>query len=297
MTASRYVDVVHAGLLTTIQDAGRPGHAHLGVPRSGALDQPAWRRGNRLVGNAPTAAALEVTMSGLSMRTGCPLTLAVTGAWAPLHVNGKTRPWGEPVDVRAGAEIVVGPAQWGVRTYVALNGGVACDPVLGSRSTDTLSGLGPAPVHDGSRLSLGGGGQVPRPIETSDFARPPDRLSVRVRLGPRDDWFSADAIRRFFRDEYEVSSRSDRIGVRLDGPGLTRSVDQGGGPHETDTAELPSEGVVLGAVQVPADGKPLIFLADHPTTGGYPVLAVVAAADLCALAQARSGTRLRFRAL
>lgn len=277
--------VVRAGALTTVQDLGRPGHAHLGVPRSGALDGHSARLVNRLVGNPESAAVLETTLNGCAVRPRCAVTVAVGGAPCPVRVGGRPVAWGAPVRVAAGAVLEIGPAVRGVRAYVAFAGGIAADPVLGSRSTDLLSGLGPAPLTDGAVLPLGkpagpparADGRVPWPA-------PPAELVLRIRFGPRDDWFTGEALRTLTGAAYRVSSASNRIGLRTEGPSLERAV----------PGELPSEGVVLGAVQVPPDGCPVVFLADHPTTGGYPVVAVVDERDLAAAAQAVPGTPVRF---
>ncbi|CAL9368230.1 5-oxoprolinase subunit C [Streptomyces sp. enrichment culture] len=283
----RALVVVRAGALTTVQDTGRPGHAHLGVPRSGALDAPAAALVNRLVGNPPQAAVLETTLDGCALRPRSAVTAAVGGAPCPVAVDGRPAPWGAPVHVPAGALLEVGTAVSGVRGYVALSGGVAVEPVLGSRSTDLLSGLGPPPLADGAVLPLGRPG-VPRArVDAAPQPAPPAELVLRVVLGPRDDWFTPEAVRTFTRRTYRVSSASNRIGLRVDGPALARA----------RTGELPSEGMVLGAVQVPPDGRPVVFLADHPTTGGYPVIGVARAADLPAAAQARPGTPVRFVAV
>ncbi|MDF3302346.1 biotin-dependent carboxyltransferase family protein [Streptomyces tropicalis] len=276
--------VVRAGALTTVQDEGRPGHAHLGVPRSGALDAPAAALVNRLVGNAPGAAVLETTLSGCALRPRSEVTVAVGGAPCPVTVDGRAVAWGAPVRVPGGALLDVGPASAGVRAYVGVSGGVAVEPVLGSRSTDLLSGLGPAPLTDGAVLPLGPPAGVPARVDGAPQPRPPAELVLRVALGPRDDWFAPAALRVFTRGTYRVSSASNRIGLRTEGPALERA----------RTGELPSEGMVLGAVQVPPDGRPVVFLADHPTTGGYPVIGVVRTADLAAAAQAVPGTPLRF---
>ncbi|MEU7577878.1 biotin-dependent carboxyltransferase family protein [Streptomyces sp. NPDC041068] len=276
--------VVRAGALTTVQDLGRPGHAHLGVPRSGALDPPAARLANRLVGNRPDAAVLETTVNGCAVRPRRPVTVAVTGAPCPVTVDGRPAPWGAPVRVPAGALLVVGTAVSGVRSYIALDGGVTVDPVLGSRSTDLLSGLGPAPLVDGVVLPLGRPDGTHARVDAVPQPAPPRELVLRVTLGPRADWFTASALRTLTTRAYQVSSASNRIGLRTEGPALDRAL----------PGELPSEGMVLGAVQVPPDGRPVVFLADHPTTGGYPVVAVVREADLAAAAQARPGTPVRF---
>jgi biotin-dependent carboxylase-like uncharacterized protein len=187
------------------------------------------------------------------------------------------------VPVRAGDRIEVGRAELGLRAYLSLAGGVSVDPVLSSRSTDTLSLLGPPVVRSGARLPLG---PVLSPPAAVDLAPRPalgGPLELRITWGPRADRFADASV--LGSGAYRVRSESNRVGARLAGPALVRA----------DAAELPSEGIVLGSIQVPADGQPLVFLADHPTTGGYPVIAVVHAADLPLLAQARPGDAVRFR--
>lgn len=276
--------VVRAGALTSVQDEGRPGHAHLGVPRSGALDLPASRLANRLVGNPAGAAVLETTLSGCAVRPRRDVTAAVTGAPCPVTVDGRPAAWGAPVRVPAGAVLEAGAAVRGVRSYVAFAGGIAVDPVLGSRSTDLLSGLGPPPLTDGAVVPLGHPAGRHARVDAAPAPGPPAELVLRVLPGPRADWFTPDAFDALARGRYRVSAAGNRIGLRTEGPALERAV------H----GELPSEGMVWGAVQVPPDGRPVVFLADHPTTGGYPVLGVVAGADLAAAAQAAPGTPLRF---
>ncbi|MFF0747275.1 biotin-dependent carboxyltransferase family protein [Streptomyces sp. NPDC004111] len=278
--------VVRPGALTTVQDEGRPGHAHLGVPLSGALDRAASALANRLLGNAPGAAVLETTLDGCAVRVRGAVTVAVTGAPCPVTVDGRPAAWGAPVQVPGGAVLDVGRAVAGVRSYVAFAGGVAAESVLGSRSTDLLSGLGPPPLALGAVLPLGHSG-VPGPTAYADalpWREPPRELVLRLGPGPRTDWFTERALRTVATARYRVSSASNRIGLRTEGPALERAV----------PGELPSEGLVLGAVQVPPDGHPTVFLADHPTTGGYPVVGVVPEPDLDAAAQAVPGTPLRF---
>ncbi|BAC74648.1 allophanate hydrolase [Streptomyces avermitilis] len=283
----RALAVVRAGALTTVQDLGRPGYAHLGVPRSGALDPPAAALVNRLVGNPPEAAVLETTLNGCALRPRSAVTVAVGGAPCAVTVGGRPAPWGAPVRVPGGTLLDIGPAQSGVRGYVAVSGGVAVEPVLGSRSTDLLSGLGPAPLTDGTVLPLGHPVGPHARVDAVPQPGPPAELVLRVTPGPRDDWFTATAVRTLVTRAYRVSTASNRIGLRTEGPALERS----------RTGELPSEGMVWGAVQVPPDGRPVVFLADHPTTGGYPVIAVVRPADLPAAAQAVPGTPVRFVAV
>jgi biotin-dependent carboxylase-like uncharacterized protein len=277
-----WLDVVRSGALTTVQDQGRPGWAHLGVPRSGALDPAALRLANRLVGNPGHAAGLEITLTGCELRFSRAGTAAVTGADVEVHVAGRPADVGRPLAVPAGGALRIGPARDGVRNWLAVAGGIDVAPVLGSRATDTLSGLGPPPVRDGDRLPLGVPAGDPAPVDVTVWPPPDRELHLTLRLGPRDDWFTPAAVDRLLHTPYTVSPLSNRVGARLAGAPLPRAM----------AGELPSEGVVLGAVQVPADGQPLIFLADHPTTGGYPVIGVVD--DVTPLAQARPGTTVRF---
>ncbi|MFJ9865159.1 biotin-dependent carboxyltransferase family protein [Streptomyces sp. NPDC101165] len=283
----RALVVVRAGALTTVQDRGRPGYAHLGVPRSGALDPQTAALVNRLAGNPPESAVLETTLNGCALRPRSTVTVAVGGAPCPVTVGGRPAAWGAPVVVPADALLEVGAAVAGVRAYVAVSGGIAVEPVLGSRATDLLSGLGPAPLTDGTVLPLGTPAGPPARVDAVPQPGPQAELVLRVTPGPRDDWFTARAVRDLTTRVYRVSSASNRIGLRTEGPALERA----------RTGELPSEGMVLGAVQVPPDGRPVVFLADHPTTGGYPVIAVVRGADLPAAAQAVPGTTVRFVAV
>lgn len=283
------LEVVRAGALTTVQDLGRPGHAHLGVPRSGALDQPAHRLANRLVGNAATAATLETTLTGCAVRLHAARTAVVTGAPCPVTLDGRPVPWGAPVRLPAGAVLEVGAATRGVRSYVGFAGGVDAEPVLGSRATDLLSGLGPAPLCDGDRLPLGtarapGAGGSVAAVDAAPWQAPPRELVLPVVFGPRADWFTDGALHSLVNRVYRVSPASNRIGLRTEGPALDRA--NGG--------ELPSEGMPSGAVQVPPEGRPVLFLADHPVTGGYPVIAVVTEEALPGAAQATPGTPVRF---
>ncbi|WP_369386807.1 biotin-dependent carboxyltransferase family protein [Streptomyces sp. CG1] len=276
--------VVRPGALTTVQDRGRRGHAHLGVPRSGALDAPAMSLANRLLGNAPGAAVLETTLTGCALRPDRGVTVVVGGAPCPVTVDGRPTAWGVPVRVPAGAVLDAGGVTAGVRSYVAVAGGIAVEPVLGSRASDLLSGLGPAPLRDGDVLPLGAPAHQPALPDAAPWPAPPTELTLPLRLGPRADWFTPAALRTLTSATYRVSQHSNRIGLRTEGPPLER----------VSAGELASEGMVLGAVQVPPDGRPVVFLHDHPTTGGYPVIGVVAETALAAAAQAAAGTPIRF---
>ncbi|MGJ7439545.1 biotin-dependent carboxyltransferase family protein [Aquipuribacter sp. MA13-6] len=329
--------VLASGPATTVQDEGRTGYAAWGVTRSGACDRAAYRLGNRLVGNQPGAASLEVLLGGLRLTSDRPVTLAVTGAPC-----GGT-PLGAPFVLRPGRTLHLTPPPVGLRSYVAVRGGVDVEPVLGSRSTDTLSGLGPAPLRAGDEVPVGPAGPpmpgvdlaaVPHPpadlvrvrvvpgprldrftahawpalldvgrvvgpasppmpgIDLAAVPPPPaDLVCVRVVPGPRLDRCTAHAWPALLDVARVVGPESDHVGVRLQGGPLVRD-------EVTGSAELPSEGVLRGAVQVPPSGTPVVFLSDHPVTGGYPVVAYVRddepRSDVDRLAQARPGQVVRF---
>ncbi|MEP6697750.1 MAG: biotin-dependent carboxyltransferase family protein [Pseudonocardiales bacterium] len=279
------IEVLAAGPLTTVQDIGRPGLAHLGVGTSGAADRAALALANRLVGNAEEAAGLEVTLGGLKLRMATPATVAITGAPCPLRVRDRPAALNSPVAVRAGEQVEMGPPAWGVRTYLAVRGGLAVDPVLGSRSTDLLAGLGPPVLAAGQRLPVGELFDRLPIVDVAPVPGPPIAVVLRVLPGPRDDWFGPGGLRVLGGEPYLVAPDSDRVGLRLQGHPLERVRD----------GELPSEGMVEGALQVPPDGQPVLLLADHPVTGGYPVIGVVPPADIPLAAQARPGQGIRFR--
>ncbi|MEV7383815.1 biotin-dependent carboxyltransferase family protein [Streptomyces lydicus] len=282
--SDRAFSVVRAGALTTVQDLGRPGHAHLGVPRSGALDAPAHRLGNRLVGNPESAATLETMLTGCAVRVRRATTVAVTGAPCPVTVDGRPAPWGAPCHVPAGAVLDAGPATHGLRSYLAFAGGIEAEEVLGSRSTDLLSGLGPDPLTDGSVLPLGAPHGPPAAADAVPHAGPVTELLLPFLPGPRDAWFTEAGLRTLTTGRFRVSPAGNRIGLRTEGPPLERA----------RPGELPSEGMPLGALQVPPNGQPVLFLHDHPTTGGYPVVGVVPERFLAPAAQAVPGTPVRF---
>ncbi len=283
------ITVEATGALTLVEDLGRPGFAHLGVPRSGAVDQGALRLANRLVGNPQDAAGLEVLLGGLVLRWdgGTPVWMAVAGAATTITVNQSDQASHRAVVLQPGDRLTLQPPARGLRSYVAVRGGLDLPPMLGSRSTDVLSGLGPDPVRAGDRLVVGpAAGALP----DIDFVVPPavhGRVVLAVRLGPRADWFTESAQRLLVSATWTLTADSNRVGARLAGPTLERTV----------VRELPSEGVVRGAIQVPTAGQPLIFLADHPVTGGYPVIAVVEPADVDRLGQLRPGEGVRLRSI
>ncbi|MGV9710928.1 5-oxoprolinase subunit C family protein [Gordonia sp. NPDC003424] len=284
--------VVEPGPLATLQDLGRPGYGHLGVPRSGGADRGSLTLANRLVGNPESAAVIETTLGRLRIRARGELLIAVTGAHTAVRIDGLAVGLGAVIRLPDGAELTLDTPTWGLRNYVAVRGGVDVEPVLGSRSTDTLSGVGPPALAAGGELPVGplsgpwpvvASAPVDSTVETVvvlDTTEGPRRAHVRD---------AGDLL----RGVWEVSPESNRVGVRLDRPA------NAGDPfvvHREGVDELASEGVPHGAVQIPPSGRPVLFLADHPVTGGYPVVAVLTPESLDRAGQLVAGTRLRFRA-
>lgn len=304
--------ILSPGLQSLIQDLGRPGHAGLGVSSAGALDRSSLRRANRIVGNDPSAAVVESVAGGLRVQAVGDQVLAVAGAPSALTVvtpsdvpgpdapedEGDESEFDRPEQVREvpmatafalldGEILTIGAPELGFRSYLAIRGGAAVDAVLGSRSTDTMSGIGPAPLAAGQLLGAGAATSsnvVGNPELQPDF--PDTGVTVLdIVPGPRDDWFDAAALESLCAQQWAVTPRSNRVGMRLDGQPLSRSRD----------GELPSEGTMAGALQIPPEGQPVLFLADHPITGGYPVIAVVVDHQLDLAAQVPIGGSIRFR--
>ena len=267
-----------------VQDAGRPGHAAIGVGAAGAADRASYTLGGRLVGNGPGAAALEVVLGGLEVEADGHVTVCVTGAPAPLDVDGRPEPSGAVLTLRPGQRLRLGMPASGLRSYLSVRGGLDVPPLLGSRARDTLAGLGPEPVRAGDVLPVGADAAGEVLVDAVAPRRYDETPVVRVVRGPRDDW-AADPDALVTRT-WRVGGASDRVGLRLEGDPL--GVVPGKG-------ELPSEGALRGAVQLPPGGHPVVFGPDHPVTGGYPVIAVVVDADTDRLAQLRPGEELRFR--
>jgi biotin-dependent carboxylase-like uncharacterized protein len=287
------LEVLETGALVLVQDEGRPGLAAVGVGRSGAADRGAYRLGARLVGHPVDRAALEVLLGGLTVRARGRLTVALTGAPGPATLDGRDVAHATLVDVPDGAVLSVGMPSAGVRTYLSVRGGIDVAPVLGSRSTDTLSGVGPPPVRVGDVLPVGEPGST---FPRVDHAVHPGHAHhhvaefevLAVLPGPRAEWVGGwgGDLGGLLSRLWHVANDSDRIGLRLSGSHIERA-------PAWRAAELPSEGVVRGAVQVPPGGEPVLFLADHPVTGGYPVVAVLTASASDRAAQLRPGDPVR----
>lgn len=282
------LEVLATGPQALVQDLGRPGLAGVGVSRSGAADRASFLLGARLLGQDTRLAAIEVTLGGLALRARASVTVALTGAVAPATVDDTAAPHFSPFLVRAGQVLRLGSPSAGLRTYLSVRGGIDVPAVLGSRATDTLSGIGPSALEPGDVLPVGRPAGEPT-VDVAPVASPTGGVvELRAVLGPRADWLADPVL--LGAHEWMVSTHSDRIGLRLEGPLLERRSERVG-------LELPSEGVVRGAVQVPPSGQPVLFLADHPVTGGYPVAAVVLDADVDRAAQAVPGQRVRLRLL
>ncbi|NHI17372.1 carboxyltransferase domain-containing protein [Microbacterium excoecariae] len=279
------IEVVHPGPLSLLEDRGRPGYAALGVTASGAADAASARQANRLVGNGADAAVIE-TLGGLEVRAVGDQVLSLAGAALDAYVGEDSAPSGAPFLLRGGETLRLGSPVRGLRAYLAVRGGIAAPATLGSRSNDRLSGLGPAPLGAGDALAVGAPprGAVGAPEALASFG---PAAQLRIRFGPRADAFTQAERAHLVATAWIVSAQADRVGARL-------VPADGARPLRAPSLDLASEGVEIGSLQVPPSGEPVLFGPDHPTTGGYPVIAVVAAADLPRAGQLRPGTRVRF---
>lgn len=279
------LEVMRTGPLALVQDLGRVGKAAMGVGRSGAADRSSHSLANRLVANPDNLATIEVTLGGMSFRVaGGDVAVAVTGADTDPSINGIPFGTNSIAQVQDGDVVSLGAPRSGLRSYIAVRGGVSVAPVMGSRSFDIMSGIGPKPLRAGDRLPIG-----PRSPSFPEVEQAPvatisdDVVELKVVPGPRDDLFTdPDAL---IHGNWIVSDRSDRVGTRLIGKPLEL---------RDPARQLPSEGVVRGAIQVPPGGQPVILGPDHPVTGGYPVIGVITDHDVDLAAQVRPGQTVRF---
>ncbi|WP_128255332.1 urea amidolyase family protein [Falsirhodobacter deserti] len=272
-----------------VQDEGRAGQAGQGVSAAGALDLGAMRRANRRAGNPSGAAVLEITLGPVRLTVDDPVTLVLDGAADRAEVEGTPVDPARPFALDAGEVLTIHAPARGMRSVLAVRGGFAVSPVLQSASRDTLAHIGPEPLTDGAVIAL-----AHAPADAVDPRAAPARalpaagevVALPVTLGPRTDWFDEETVARFLSQDWTVTPLSSRVGMRLEGEALTR----------TDMRELPSEGTETGAIQIPHSGQPVLFLADHPLTGGYPVIATVLPQALDLAAQIPPGARIRFTA-
>jgi biotin-dependent carboxylase-like uncharacterized protein len=290
--SGRWLEVLAPGPFTSVQDRGRLGRAAWGVGRSGAADRAAAALANRLVANPVEAAVLEATMGGLSVRAGAALTVALTGADPAARLDGRPVTVGAPLALAEGAVLTLTVPLTGLRTYLAVRGGIDVVPVLGSRSYDVLAALGPPPVQAGDVLDVG---PDPKRWPSVDVVPPrltglasgagQDRVTLAGSAGPHVDALALGGTEQLDGTWWTVRPDSDRSGLRVDGPPLPRS----------DQDEWPVEGLVRGAIQLPPSGRPVVLLADHPVTGGYPAIGALDETSCDRAAQLRPGDAVRLR--
>ena len=286
------IRVLDPGPLTTVQDAGRSGQMRYGIPPSGPVDRRSFVLANRLVGNPDGAAALEFTLMGPRLRAETPCTIAVTGADAPVTLNDAAAPVWTTLTLEAGDVLRIGAVRAGVRGYVAVAGGIDVPPVLGSRATylrGRMGGMHGRALARDDQLPLGAAPAAPRRRAVPLDARPEwgGEPVLRVVLGPQADRFTDDGIAAFLGGSYQLLPQSDRMGARLNGARITHARGH----------DIISDGIALGAVQVPGDGQPIVMLVDRQSTGGYTKIATVCSFDIARVGQGKPGQRLRFTAV
>ena len=279
------ITISQASGFITLQDQGRIGFANIAVPISGAFDQSAHHLGNRLVGNFPGACSIESLRGSFKFSNDTDLVIAVTGAAASVQINGREHEMSRAIYVAANSTVAIKAGNQGLRTYLAARGGILGHTVMGSSSYDELSQIGTPPIQAGAHLDISN--DVAGPISGDYFPNFAVSSQAEVELDamPAPRWSGFSNGQTLFETEYQVTESSNRVGVRLSGPELIWNSKE----------RLASEGVITGAIQIPVDGMPLIFGPDHPTTGGYPVIAVVSRSSLNVLAQSAPGTKVRFR--
>jgi biotin-dependent carboxylase-like uncharacterized protein len=270
---------------TTVQDTGRTGWRRFGVATAGAMDRDALALANTLVGNPPAAAAVELALAGARFRVeGAALLLAVAGPGVALAIDGRAVAPGTSARAEPGSAVSVGPVRGGVYACLAVGGGFALAPQMGSLSMHRRSGVGGRALVPGDRLPCHGGATVPRRLMRP---LPPQAGPIRVMAGPQRDHFTDAAWATLLSAAFRIDARSDRMGCRLDGPVLAHAAGY----------NIVSDGVVPGSIQVPGDGRPIVLMRDAQTTGGYPKIAAVIGADLDRLAQTPPGAAVRFAAV
>lgn len=269
----------------TLQDQGRIGFANIAVPTSGAFDQSSHHLGNRLVGNNPGACSIESLRGTFKFSVDSDLVIAVTGAPVSVQVNGREHEMCRAIYVSANSTVVIKAGNQGLRTYLAIRGSISGDSVMGSHSYDELSQIGTPPIAPGHSIIIEN--IVAGPISGDYFPNfaVSGQAEIELEAMPAPRWNGFSNGQALFENEYQVTESINRVGMRLTGPELMWNSKE----------RLASEGVITGAIQIPVDGMPLIFGPDHPTTGGYPVIAVVSRDSLNVLAQTAPGTKVRFR--
>lgn len=282
--------VKSCGPMTSLQDGGRMGWRRFGLSGSGAMDRLALAHANALTGNDSGAAAIEFTLMGGTVEAADgPVRVAVAGAASAVTVAGRPLPPGTSASLRPGESLVIGPARAGVFMYLAVSGTVDLPPMLGSLSLHLraeIGGISGRPLRSGDELPITGPGPTGPELSIPPVPLEPD-APIRVVLGPQADYFDDEAVEAFLGAHYAISGEADRMGYRLSGPPI---------PHLRGF-NIVSDGIVQGSVQVPGSGVPIVMMADHQTTGGYPKIATVISPDVRILAQRRAGDRVRFSAI
>jgi biotin-dependent carboxylase-like uncharacterized protein len=269
----------------TLQDQGRIGYANIAVPTSGAFDQKSHQLANRLIGNFPNACVIESLRANFEFTSDSELVICATGAPASVQVDGREHEMFRAVFVPAGSTVSITPGNLGMRTYLAIRGGICGLQVMGSCSFDELSQIGTPPIKSGDKFSIDNevAGTISGDYIAGSAVTGLNTVELEAMPAPRWSGFSNSDL--LFTSEYQVTGSVNRVGLRLSGPELIWSSKE----------RLASEGVITGAIQIPVDGMPLIFGPDHPTTGGYPVVAVISRSSLDLLAQITPGTIVRFK--
>lgn len=283
--------VISPGPLSTVQDSGRFGYMSRGFSPGGAMDTYSMRVANILVGNAPDDGVVEMTLMGMTVTFDCTSVIALTGADMSPQLNGGEIPTYTAVEVHSGDTLTLGVAKSGMRCYLAVAGGFDLPLVMGSMSTNLKCGIG---GFQGRRLASGDVIPLRHSVSLAVIGRRSTApvsygnvITLRVILGPQDDYFTDGGINTFLSAEYTVSAKSDRMGVRLDGEAV----------ENKNGVDIISDGIATGSVQIPSSGTPIIMMADRQTTGGYAKLATVISADLKLIAQAKAGDKVRFEAV
>lgn len=284
------IHVIKSGMLTSLQDAGRCGYQHLGIPVSGAMDIQSLRMANILLGNQETEAALECTLLGPDIEFEEDCLFSIAGADMKPHLNQKELKLYHVYLGKKGDVLKLDFAVSGVRSYIAFAGGFRIEPVLGSASTDLRCRFG---GYKGRKLQTGDRLELKSPKQTlpnmykrfEDFEiHSEDETVIRVMTGPQDDYFTSKGKNTFFSGPYRIMQESDRMGYRLEGKAI----------EYADGVDIVSDGITFGSIQVTAAGLPIIMMADHQTTGGYAKIATVISSDLPLLAQMKPGQKIRF---
>ena len=282
--------VLQPGILSLLQDGGRFGQHAIGLTNGGPLDQHAYNLANRLCGNDSNACVIEASIGGLTLQAEVESQIAVTGGDAPLTINGKTAAAWQTHAVKAGDKIALGFSQVASRHYIAVKGGFQIDPMFGSCSTvarEKLGGLNGSALQAGDNLPCVETANTPSlKLDPSDQPDYSGDITLRVVLGYQQAAFSSVQKARFFNSDFEISDKCDRMGFRLTGPEIQSGI-----------SGMLSEGICYGAIQIPADGQPIVLLNDRQTIGGYPKIGAVLSLDIPKLTQRLPQTAVRFEAI